>query len=60
MNEPVIINKCGFADEAYIARFKDTQVGVYAKSLAEARQRAHEYFRPKKRDKLPIEIELVE
>lgn len=48
---PKIINRQGPIDNPYIAGFQDETIGLYAKSLGEAKQRALEYFRPKKRDK---------
>lgn len=45
-----IINQKGPLDVAYIAGLNGTKVGLYAPSLAAAKQKAVEHFRPKKKD----------
>ncbi|MFA7188497.1 MAG: hypothetical protein WC117_00245 [Sphaerochaetaceae bacterium] len=54
-----IINEQKVAEYPYIAGFKGTEVGLYAPSLAAAKQRAIEYFRPKKRDAGMVWVELA-
>lgn len=46
----VFINKQGPIDHTYLAHFKGEAVVVYARSLFEAKQRAVEHFKPKKKD----------
>jgi hypothetical protein len=54
------INKKDVIDRPYIAGFKDQKVALYARSLAAAKQTAVEHFRPKKRDKGLLWVELVD
>lgn len=44
------INKKGPVDHPYIAGLKGVEIELYARSLLEAKQRAVEHFRPKKKD----------
>lgn len=44
------INKGTFKDVIYHATFKNVTVKLYASSLPAAKQRAVEYFKPKKRE----------
>ncbi|QDH84794.1 hypothetical protein KMC57_gp31 [Achromobacter phage vB_AxyP_19-32_Axy24] len=60
MAEPTIINKPGYNDRPYIAGFDGKQIGLYACSLAEAKQRAIEHFKPKKSKKGLLWVELAE
>jgi len=50
MAEPVIINKQGPIDSPYIAGLNGVTIGLYASSLYAAKQKAIEYFRPKKKE----------
>lgn len=54
-----IINKKDVTDRAYIAGLNGKKVGLYAQSLAEANQRAIEYFKPKKKDRGLLWVELA-
>lgn len=53
------INKRGPIDKGYIAGLNGKQVAFWAQSLAAAKQTAIEYFRPKKRDRNLIWVELA-
>ena len=53
------INNKRSLDNAYIAGLKEQQVGIYAMTLAEAKQRAIEYFKPKKKDRGLLWVELA-
>ena len=58
-NEP--INRKGVSDRLYVAgSSKGTKVYLHAESLAEAKQRAVEHFRPKKKDLGLIWVELAD
>lgn len=46
--EMITLNKKGPVDHPYIAGFKNQKVGLYASSLAAAKQKAVEHFKPKK------------
>lgn len=60
MGKPMeIINKKGVTDRAYIAGLHGKQVGLYASSLAAAMQKAVEYFKPKKKDRGLLWVELA-
>lgn len=50
------VNKKGPVDFAYRVEFEEWSVGVYAPSIAAARQKAIEHFRPKKKLKNYISI----
>ena len=54
-----IINKKGVTDQTYIAGLYGKQVGLYAPSLAAAKQKAIEYFKPKKKDRGLLWVELA-
>lgn len=54
------INKKGPIDHPYVCGFNGQKVGIYARSLAEAKQRAVEHFKPKKRDMGLVWVELAE
>lgn len=53
------INKKRSIDKAYIAGLNGKKVGLYAQSLAEAKQRAIEHFKPKKKDRGLLWVELA-
>ena len=53
------INKKGPADNPYIAGFNNQKVYLYAKSLAAAKQKAVEYFKPKKKQLGLIWVEYI-
>lgn len=55
-----IINKKGPVDRAYVAGLGNTQVGLYAPSLAAAKQLAVEHFRPKKSQRSYLWVELAD
>ena len=60
MGEPMdIINKKGVVDRAYIAGLNGEKVGLYAPSAAAAMQKAFEYFKPKKKDRGYLWVELA-
>jgi hypothetical protein len=46
----IALNKQGPADHEYLAGIDGNAVMVFAKSQAEARQRAFEHFKPKKKE----------
>lgn len=54
------INKRGPTDRGYIAGLNGKKVAFWAQSLADAKQTAIEYFRPKKRDRNLIWVELAD
>lgn len=54
------INKRGPIDELYIASFEGKKVAIHASSLAAARQKAVEHFKPKKRSMGLVFVELSE
>ncbi len=54
------INAKGLADFPYIAGFKSEKVGLYARSLAAAKQTAVEHFKPKKKDAGLLWVELAQ
>ncbi|QPN96291.1 hypothetical protein vec25_25 [Escherichia phage VEc25] len=56
----VPINKKGVTDLLYVAGFNGEEITVYASSLAAAKQKAVEYFRPKKRVAHTIWVHLAE
>lgn len=43
------INKQGITDQPYAAGFNGKKIQLYARSLADAKQTAIEYFKPKKK-----------
>lgn len=45
------INKKGPIDELYVAGYKGVKIEVYARSIAAAKQKAIEHFKPKKTEK---------
>ena len=53
------INKKGVTDHPYIAGLNGKQVALYAPTLAAAKQTAIEHFRPKKRDRNLLWVELA-
>lgn len=55
-----ILNKKGPVDSAYIAGHKGQKVGLYARSLLAAKQKAVEHFKPKKREVNFLWVELAE
>lgn len=55
-----ILNKKGVVDRPYIAGLHNEKVGIYAESLHMAKQRAIEYFRPKKKDRGLIWVQLAD
>lgn len=55
-----IINRKGYADHPYIAGFKGQEIGIYAESLSAAMQRAVEHFRPNKKDRGLVWVELAD
>lgn len=57
---PTLINKRGLKDRGYIAGFNGQKIELYARSLAEAKQRATEHFKPKKSAKHLVWVELAE
>lgn len=54
-----IINEKRSFDRAYITGLNGKRIGLYAQSLAEAKQRAIEYFKPKKKDRGLLWVELA-
>lgn len=54
-----IINEKGIVDYAYIAGLNGKKIGLYASSLAAAHQKAVEYFKPKKKDRGLLWVELA-
>lgn len=54
-----IINKKRSIDRSYIAGLNGKKIGLYAMSLAEAKQRAIEHFKPKKKDRGLLWVELA-
>ena len=54
------INKKGIGDRAYIAGLNGKKVGLYAETLLQAKQRAVEHFRPKKKERDLVWVELAE
>ena len=53
------INKKTCIDALYIVKFYEEKVNVYARSEAEALQRAIQHFRPKKRERDQVTIPSV-
>lgn len=56
----IFINTKGPIDHTYIAHFKGQGVVVYARSLYEAKQRAVEYFKPRKSEQGLLAVDLHE
>lgn len=56
----VFINTKGPIDHTYVSHFKGQGAVVYARSLYEAKQRAVEYFKPKKKDMGLLAVNLHE
>lgn len=54
-----IINNQGVVDSLYSAEFKGVTVSIYAVSDAQAKQRAIEFFKPKKREKQYLVVSLL-
>ena len=54
-----VLNKEGPIDHFYIAGFKQEKVGIYARSLSAAKQKAVEHFKPKKKDTGLLWVELL-
>ena len=55
-----IINKKGPIDHPYIAGLEGKRIGLYARNLAEAKQRAVENLKPKKRNAGLLWVELAQ
>lgn len=53
------INKRTCIDDLYVVKFYEEKVNVYARSEAEALQRAIQHFRPKKRERDKVTISSV-
>ena len=53
------INRKKNWDRLYIAKFKGEEVALYAISLGQAKQYATEHFKPKKRERDLIEVDLA-
>ena len=53
------INKRTCIDDLYVVKFYEEKVNVYARSEAEALQRAIQLFRPKKRERDTVTISSV-
>ena len=53
-----ILNKKRAADAEYVAGFMSKRVGIYAPSLAAAKQKAMEHYKPKKKDMGLLWVEL--
>ena len=53
------INKKTCIDDLYVVKFYEEKVNVYARSEAEALQRAIQHFRPKKRERDQVTISSV-
>lgn len=53
------INKRTCIDGLYVVKFYEEKVNVYARSEAEALQRALQHFRPKKRERDKVTISSV-
>jgi len=56
----VINAKTTSLDRAYVAGLNGRKVGLYARTLAMAKQRAVEHFRPKKKNLGLVWVELAE
>lgn len=54
------INKKGIGDHPYIAGLHGRKVELYAETLLQAKQRAIEHFRPKKKERHLVWVELAE
>lgn len=54
------INERSTGDHGYVAGFMNERVGIYARSLAAAKQKAVEHFKPKKRNAGLLWTELAE
>lgn len=54
-----IINEKGVVDYPYIAGHVGKTIGLYAPSLAAAKQKAVEYFKPRKREAGLLWVELA-
>lgn len=55
-----VINYRSGGDKLFVATFQEEQIGIYAAKLNGAMQRAVEYFRPRKRERELIQIQLKE
>ena len=53
------INRKKNWDRLYTAKFKGEEIVLYAISLGQAKQYATEHFKPKKRERDLIEVELA-
>lgn len=60
MTDLKIINEKGVAEHPYIAGHKGQKIGLYAPSLAAAKQKAVEHFKPKKKDRGLLWVELAQ
>ena len=54
------INEKKFNDKPYVAFLRGQRIELYAQTLYAAKQRAIEYFRPKKRELGLLAVELAE
>lgn len=54
----VFINKQGLMDHTYIGNLYTDAIVVYARSLPQAKQRAVEHFKPKKKDIEHLAVDL--
>ena len=55
-----VINYRSSGDKLFVATFQEEQIGIYAAKQTGALQRAVEYFRPRKRERELIQIQLKE
>lgn len=55
-----ILNEKGPIDHPYICGYRDEKIGIYARSLLAAKQKAIEYFKPKKKDATLMWVVLAE
>lgn len=53
-----VINYRSGGDKLFVATFQEEQIGIYAAKQTGALQRAVEYFRPRKRERELIQIQL--
>lgn len=60
LNLPNISKRRGPLDHVYLAGLNQQRVCLFAETLAQAKQRAVEHFRPKKRDLGLLWVELLE
>lgn len=60
MTTHAAINKQGHNDVTFVAGFEGVKIGLWAASLAQAKQRAVEHFRPNKRKASLVWLERAE